>query len=161
VQGVGEVLALLPPPARVERRVPEEVRSLLAFVTWFRRLTWDRYLLGACAAFHLIVGLLLAFAPYDQIYTAGTRPALELAPRHAWAVLFLAVGVAVATQTRTRRPGMRLFVWFAVLFLGGAWLTAFGSAVLTGSGSALGLGLWGFLYGLWATVAFRLGLGKR
>lgn len=157
----GQLLEL--PPARPQTRPhpPEEVRALLAFVTWFRRMTWDRYLLGACAVFHLVVGALLAFAPYDQILTAGTRPALELAPRHAWAALFVAVGVAVATLTRSRRPGMRLFVWFAVLFLGGAWLTAFGSAVLLGRGSALGLGLWGFLYGLWATVAFRLGLGKR
>lgn len=134
---------------------------LLGLLRRLRRFDWDRFLLGWCAAFHLLTAVTLAIFPRDQVLTEGTRPVLELASRYVWAVVFAAAGVAVAWLLRPRRRAARIPVWAAVLGLGGMWLTAFFLAVLDGRGSALGVVVWPFLYGPWAIVAVRSSSGKR
>ncbi len=122
---------------------------------------WEQFLLAFCAAFHLVVFSWLAFAPDDQVHTAGTEPALHWVNRYEWAVVFLLLGVTVAAQVRIAyRSYLRVLVWAAVFFVGGLWLTAFGMAVVRGEGSGAFIG-WGFLYTLWAVVALRMSLRKR
>jgi hypothetical protein len=131
------------------------------FVNAWRRFHWDRFLLGWCAAFHLLAGLILAFAPLGQVLTEGTRPVLELASRHVWAVVFLAAAAASASLLWRAEPWRQLAAWLTVFPLGLMWLTAFTLAVLDGRGSALVVVVWPFLYIPWGLAAVRLGLGKR
>lgn len=142
------------------RDLSDDERALLAVVKQMRRFDWGRFLLGFCAAFHLVVSSWLALAPLDQVETSATMPALWWASRYEWAVVFLLLGASVAAQLLVSQPIFRLLTWMGVLFVGGMWLTAFGRAVLYGEGSAAFIG-WGFLFGLWMLVFARLGLRKR
>lgn len=138
---------------------PDEA-ALLAVVQAWRRFDWDRALLASCVAFHLILAVVLAIAPYDLVLTEGTRPVLDIASRYVWATVFLAVAAAVGSLHWMRSRLVHLAAWTAVTFLGGMWVTAFALAVLQGRGSAVGVVVWPFLYGPWVVVAFR-SLGKR
>lgn len=144
-------------------RVTDDDRALLMTVEQVRGLWpgWERVLLGASVVFHGLIASALAFAPYDQIYNAGTAPVYDLAPRYVWAVAFT-VAAAASTLLTIRRTTLRqALTWFTVLPLGGAWLTAFVLAVIDGRGSAIGVVVWLVLYGIWGLVAARIALGKR
>lgn len=132
-------------------------------VRWWQRIQfdWQRFLVGWCSAFHLLIAFTLACAPYEQIYNAGTAPVYQIANRYVWAFLFLLAGVLSAVLLRRPTTPVQLATWFTVLPLGGAWLTAFVLAVLDGRGSAIGVVVWPFLYGPFALAGVRLALGKR
>lgn len=151
---MGEVVLTAMPTTRTDER------ALLDVVKTLRRFDWDRFLVGLCCTFHVAVASWLALAPYDQVLTSGTRPALEMQPRGTWAFIFLLLGAAIAGQCRVRWPWLRAVVWFAMLGVGGLWLTAFGLAVTDGEGSAAFIG-WLFLYTVWFVLAFRVGLRER
>lgn len=151
---------LSPTLIHLPRQRTEEEVALLTVVNRWRKFPWEPFLIGWCSAFHVITAVTLAFAPLDQVLTEGTRPVLEIASRQVWAVVFCAVGLAVAFVLRRRHDAAQWLIWLSVMFLGGMWLTAFGLAVLRGEGSAVGVVVWPFLYGPWAIVAF-LSLGKR
>lgn len=122
---------------------------------------WDRFLIAWCAGFHIIAGFVLTGAPYELVLTEGTKPVLDLASRHVWAGIFIAAGLLCAGLLHRPWPVVQMAAWFVVLVTGGMWLTAFALAVWRGEGSALGVVVWPFLYGPWAIVAIRVGLGKR
>lgn len=143
------------------RQRTDDEAALLEVVKRWRRFEWDRFLIGLCGAFHLGVAVPLAFAPYGQIFNAGTEPVFELASRYVWAGLFLLAGVAAVALLRWRTTPVQILTWFTVLPLGGAWLTAFALAVFNGRGSAIGVVVWLTLYGLFTVVAARIALGKR
>lgn len=149
------VLTLAPPHRDAEQE------ALLEVVKLWRRFSWDRFLVAWCAAFHGLIAFTLACAPYSQIYNAGTKPVYYLANRYVWAALFLAAGLASALLLHRQTVAVQILTWFTVLPLGGAWLTAFALAVSNGSGSAIGVVVWPFLYGPFAIAAIRIGLGKR
>lgn len=125
------------------------------------RWDWHAFLVGWCAAFHGLVAVTLFLAPWPQIYNAGTAPVFALASRYVWASLYLAAGAAATMQLRSPMGRWQFATWLTVFPLGATWLTAFTLAVLQGSGSALSIVVWPFLYGPWAVVAVRVGLGKR
>lgn len=139
----------------------DEQEALLAVVKQWRRFDWERFLIGWCSGFHAMVAFTLTFAPFDQIYNAGTAPVYEITGRYGWAALFGLAAAASALLVFRRTAPMQVLTWFTVLPLGGLWLTAFVLAVLNGRGSAIGVVVWPFLYGPWAVAAIRVGLGKR
>ena len=141
----------------------DEQEALLSVASAFSRMWpgWDRFLVGWCAAFHLLCAFTLAFAPYDQILSRGTQPVLELASRYVWAVLFVVAGVAAASLLSRPRSWVQVFTWLTVFPLGVAWVLSFALAVINGGGNALGVVVWPFLYVPWGVAAIRLGLGKR
>jgi hypothetical protein len=141
-------------------RTPEEA-ALLTVVKQWRRFEWDRFLLGWCAAFHLLIAVTLALAPQEQIVNAGTQPVYDIASRYVWAGLFLLAGSAATLLLRWQTTLVQCLTWFTVLPLGGAWLTAFALAVFDGRGSAIGVVVWPFLYLPWAVAGLRIALGKR
>ena len=149
------VLTALPP-----LRTADEA-ALLDVVKQWRRFEWDRFLVGWCAAFHVATAVPLAFAPYEQIFNAGTAPVFAMFSRYVWAAVFLTVGIITASLLRWRTPLVQFLTWFTVLPLGGAWLTAFLLAVLDGRGSAIGLTVWIALYGPWSVAGVRIALGRR
>lgn len=126
-----------------------------------RRFDWPRFLLGWCVLFHAATALTLATAPWHQLLTQGTAPVFELASRYVWAAAFAAAAALSGALLHRPRPVLQALTWLTVMFLGGVWLTAFSLAVWDGAGSALGVVVWPFLYGPWAVVAMRLGLGRR
>jgi len=122
---------------------------------------WQRFIVGACALFHLGVAMPLALAPAEQIINAGTAPVFALANRYVWAVAFLVAGVAATSLLHWQTAPVQCLTWFTVLPLGGLWWTAFVLAVLDGRGSAIGVVVWFTLYGLFAVAGARMALGKR
>jgi hypothetical protein len=138
-----------------------EMPGFVASVPWWRRFEWDRYMLGWCAAFHLLMAVTLAFAPADQIVNAGTAPIFALGSRWFWAGAFLVAGLSATAMLWRMRVWSELLTWFTVIPLGFAWAGTFLMAVVDGRGSAIGLIVWPFLYVPWAVVAIRLALGKR
>jgi len=151
------VLTIVPPHQRTEVDVARNV------VRWWQHMQfdWQRFLVAWCAAFHLLVAFTLAFAPYQQIYNAGTAPVYEIASRYVWAALFLVAGLFSLFLLRRQTALVQCLTWFTVLPLGGAWLTAFVLAVSAGRGSAIGVVVWPFLYAPWAVAGLRIALGKR
>lgn len=145
------------------RPADRETQTAVGVMHFWQRWSfdWQRFLIQWCAAFHLLVAFTLAFAPYNQIFNAGTAPVFEIASRYVWAGLFLVAGIAAVVLLHRRTTAVQLLTWFTVLPLGGAWLTAFALAVLNGRGSAIGVVVWPFLYGPWALAAVRMALGKR
>src|SRR5690349_6518074 len=99
-------------------RTPEEV-ALLEVVKKMRRFEWNTFLVGWCAAFHILIAVTLAFAPYGQIYNAGTAPVYEIASRYVWAALFLFAGVSAVFLLRRQNLLVQCLTWFTVLPLGG------------------------------------------
>jgi len=130
---------------------------------WYQQVQfdWQRFLVGWAAAFHLLVAVTLALAPYEQIYNAGTAPVYDIASRYVWAALFFVAGSAAVFLLRRQTALVQCLTWFTVLPLGGAWLTAFSLAVIDGRGSAIGVVVWPFLYAPWALAGIRIALGKR
>lgn len=122
---------------------------------------WERFLVASCALFHGLLAFTLAFAPYEQIYNAGTAPVYDIASRYVWAALFSVAAVAAVFLLHRQTAPRQFVTWFTVLPLGAAWWLAFVLAVLNGRGSALGVVVWAVLYGIWAVVAIRIALGKR
>lgn len=141
----------------------EQQEAVLRVASLYTRVWpgWDQILILSCAVFHCAIGFTLAFAPYQQIYNAGTAPVYDLASRYVWAGLFTVAGVATVVLSRRRTTLTQLVAWFTVLPLGGLWWTAFVLAVINGRGSAIGVVVWLVLYGLWGITAARLALGKR
>lgn len=141
----------------------EEADLAWRVIRWVQQLRfdWQRFLIGWAGLFHLGLALTLAFAPYQQIYNAGTAPVYEIANRHVWAGLFLVAGALCFVLLRRQSALVQFATWFSVLPLGGAWLTAFILAVLDGRGSAIGIVAWMALYGPPAVAGVRLALGKR
>ena len=133
----------------------------MSVVAQWRRFEWDRFLVAWCAGFHLLIAFTLTFAPYEQIFNAGTRPVFQIASRYVWAGIFLTAGLLALSLLRWRTTPVQILTWFVVLPLGGTWLTAFALAVLNGQGSAIGVVVWPFLYGPWAVAGIRIALGKR
>ncbi len=122
---------------------------------------WERVLLLASVVFHGLIASAMAFAPYNQIYNAGTAPVYDIASRYVWAVMFaIAAATSLLLAIRQTMP-RQIVTWFTVLPLGGLWWTAFVLAVSKGRGSAIGVVVWMVVYGLWAIVALRMALGKR
>lgn len=157
VHGEDRVLTLHRHPT-----VPDEVALLTVGRWWLRfQFDWQRFLVGWAGAFHLLIAFTLTFAPYEQIYNAGTAPVYEIAPRYVWAALFLLAGLFALLLLRRQTTLMQCLTWFTVLPLGGAWLTAFVLAVIAGRGSAIGVVVWPFLYVPWALAGLRIALGKR
>lgn len=144
------------------RRVAEE-QVARTVVRWWQRLQfdWQRALVWWCGAFHLGVAFTLAFAPYEQIYNAGTAPVYEIASRYVWAGIFTAAGLLCLLLLHRQTAPVQFMTWFTVLTLGGTWLTAFILAVLNGKGSAIGVVVWVALYSLPALAGIRMALGKR
>lgn len=156
-----------PGPMQVITRLPlpptAEQEALMRVASQYARIWpgWDRFLIGWCAAFHGLIAFTLAFAPFEQIYNAGTAPVYEITNRYGWAALF-AFAAATSALLLHRQPAwVQLLTWFTVLPLGGMWLIAFVLAVINGRGSAIGVVVWPFLYGPWIAAAIRVGLGKR
>lgn len=144
-------------------RPTDDGRQLLATVEHVRSYWpgWDRVLLAASVVFHGLVASAMAFAPYNQIYNAGTAPVYDIASRYVWAVVFaVAATTSLLLTVRGTLPRL-IFMAFTVLPLGGLWWTAFVLAVANGRGSAIGVIVWLVLYGLWWIVAIRMALGKR
>lgn len=146
--------------------MPEETEADEAarnVVRWGQqvRFDWQRFLIGWGGFIHLGFFSALAFAPYRQIYNAGTAPVYEIANRYVWAALFLLAGSLCFLLLRRQSALMHFATWFTVLPLGGAWLTAFILAVLDGRGSAIGIVAWIALYVPPAVAGVRLALGKR
>jgi len=141
----------------------DDSKALIMAVEGVRSLWpgWERFLIASCGFLHLIVGLALAFAPYEQVYNAGTAPVYTLANRYVWAVAFAAAALSSALLASRRTTPRQLFWWFTAPILGGLWFTAFVLAVLDGRGSAIGVGVWFVLYGIFAVAALRIALGKR
>lgn len=144
-------------------RPTQEDRQLLATVEHVRSYWpgWDRVLVGASVLFHGLLASAMAFAPYNQIYNAGTAPVYEIASRYVWALAFTVAAVASALLVLRQTMSRLVITWFTVLPLGGLWWTAFVVAVANGRGSAIGVAVWLVLYGIWAIVALRMALGKR
>lgn len=146
--------------------MPEETEADEAarnVVRWGQqvRFDWQMFLIGWCGVFHLGLAFTLACAPYRQIFNAGTAPVYEIANRYVWAALFLLAGSLCFVLLRRQSALVQFATWFAVLPLGGAWLTAFVLAVLDGRGSAIGIVAWIALYVPPAIAGVRLALGKR
>lgn len=137
--------------------------ALLEVGRMFQRLSfdWQRFIVAACAVFHLGISSALALAPLDQIYNAGTAPVFALANRYVWATLFALAGGMSVVLLRRRTTPVQLCWWFTVSPLGGAWWTAFVLAVLDGRGSAIGVVVWLVLYGIFSVAGLRIALGKR
>jgi hypothetical protein len=142
--------------------IADEAVARVVLRSWQRfQFDWQRFLVGACAAFHLGVSAPLAFAPIDQILNAGTAPVFAIANRYVWAAAFLAAGTAATFLLRWQTTLTQCLTWFTVLPLGGLWWTAFVLAVIDGRGSAIGVVVWFTLYGLFAVAGARMALGKR
>jgi hypothetical protein len=139
----------------------QDLEAIVKTAAWFTWPGWDRFLVAWCSLFHLAAAWVLATAPYKLVWTEGTAPVLELASRYVWAVDFAAAGLLSWALLRTSRALVQMACWFVVMVTGGLWVTAFSLAVLRGEGSALGIVVWPFLYGPWAIVAVRVGLGRR
>jgi len=135
----------------------KERRTLATVTRKFR--AWVPGLVLSCAAFHILAGLILGFAPEAVIVSKGTQPVLELLPREVWAVIFIGVGVLVYCLFSRIHRLSSIAIRTVVLWVAGAWFTTFLLAVFRGEGNAIGLIIWPFLYGPWL-LAMR-SLGKR
>lgn len=131
---------------------------------WFQQrfqFDWQRFLVSACAVFHLGVASALAIAPLEQVLNAGTAPVFAIATRYVWAALFALAGLMSIVLLRRQSAPVQLAWWFSVLPLGGLWWTAFVLAVIDGRGSAIGVVVWFVLYGIFSVAGVRIALGKR
>jgi hypothetical protein len=124
------------------------------------RFCWDRFLLGCCAAFHVLAAVLLLFAPEDLLLTEATRPPLEVLSRYCWAGLYLLAGALSVAVTRWRWPALQMLSAVTVAAVGGGWYAAILLAVAHGRGAAFALIIWPFLYTPWGIVSVRLGLRR-
>lgn len=140
-------------PLRGPRVNSQEEAALLMVATWYRRALRIESLVYACAVFHAGLAFTLFFAPADQLVTAGTAPALSVAPRYAWAILFLVAAVLLVMVTAERWRHLRLAAWMLVFPMGFAWLTSLLIATWSGQGSAVATWVWCFLTAGWAVVA--------
>lgn len=139
-------------PERHKRQLPPGLR----------RFDWPMFLHEWGAAFHLLFGITLALAPYQQIYTTASQPVLDMGSRYLWAALMLLGGVALLWLARDLRPRALLLATALIVIPNGAvWLAAFIVAVLEGHGSALSVVIWPALYGPVIVAMLRVGLGKR
>ena len=122
---------------------------------------WERFSLGACSAFHLLLAGALLFAPDHQVYNAGTKPIFDLAPRWLWGLACLSAGVTALLVLH--RPTMlrQMATWYVVIPLGSMWSGTFLLALVNGYGSAIGAVVFPFLYLWFATAAFRISIRKR
>lgn len=149
-----------PPVVRLPHKDQE---ALMTVGRWMQQLQfdWQRFIVSACALFHLGVASALAAAPYEQIYNAGTAPVYEIATRYVWAAAFALAGLVSLVLLRRQSGLVQLAWWFSVLPLGGLWWTAFVLAVADGRGSAIGVVVWFVLYGIFSVAGVRIALGKR
>jgi hypothetical protein len=147
----------------VTRLPHKDQEALLTVGRWVQRFQfdWQRFIVAACAVFHLGVASALAIAPLDQILNAGTAPVFAISPRYVWAALFALAGAMSVVLLRRRTTLVQLGWWFTAMPLGGLWWTAFVLAVFDGRGSAIGVVVWFVLYGIFSVAGIRIALGKR
>jgi hypothetical protein len=146
------MLTAHPPSVR-----PGEDRTMTAMLRKARE--WAPGLVFSCAAFHLIVGFVLAFAPEEMLVDDLTQPVFDLLSPNVWAIVFVTLGVLVYCLFARVHRLSSIAIRTAVLFVAGTWITTFALAVFRGEGNAIGVVVWPFLYGPW--LAAMRSLGKR
>jgi len=122
---------------------------------------WGRFVIGASAAFHAALAVVLVTFPYEQLVTEGTRPVFDTWSRYVWAGSFAVAAVGLAAALRWRKPALHVVVWLWVTFLFGAWLTPLSLAVLDGGGSPVAVVVLLFLYGIFFGGAISNALRQR
>ena len=122
---------------------------------------WGRFVIGASAAFHAALAVVLVTFPYEQLVTEGTRPVFDTWSRYVWAGSFAVAAVGLAASLRWRKPALHVVVWLWVTFLFGAWLTPLSLAVLDGGGSPVAVVVLLFLYGIFFGGAISNALRQR
>lgn len=137
--------------------VTDEEQAVLVVAAWYEwaaSLRRIKTLVFACSFFHLGVATVLTFAPYDQIYSPTTRPALELADRYVWASLFAVASMLVGALLWDRwNAKLKVPAWLLAFPVGGGWFTSILIGTVDGSASMLAAFVWGFLYALFAVTA--------
>jgi len=135
----------------------------MRFVSLYARYWpgWGRFVIGASAAFHAALAVVLVTFPYEQLVTEGTRPVFDLWSRYVWAGSFAVAAAGIAASLRWRKPLLHAAAWLWVTFLFGAWLTPLCLAVLEGGGSPVAVVVLLFLYGLLFSGAISNALRQR
>ena len=147
---------------RLPYRHEDEV-ALLRVAALYARLWpgWGRFIIGAAAAFHAALAVVLVTVPYGQLVTEGTAPVFALWPRYVWAGSFALAAVGLSVVLRWRKPVLHAVVWLWVTFLFGAWLTPLSVAVLDGGGSPVAVVVLLTVYALFFAGAVGNALRQR
>jgi hypothetical protein len=117
---------------------------------------WARLIIGICAAFHLLMAVVLAFAPETLVVTDGSLPVFALMGRRAWAVVYLIAGVASALLTARPTIPRMVATWGVVVPTGFAWTGTFAIGVINGEGSYIGLVIWPTLISVFVVAGLWL-----
>lgn len=115
--------------------------------------------MGVLAAFHIIVALVIAFWPREQVVTPGTAAIFGTIPPWIWSLWFLATGVSAA-RTVIRTAPLRIWMtWCGAFPLGLAWVWGFGVAIPSGRGNVIFALMWCVGLAWWGFIAARMHYG--